>query len=97
MQYLINLGDQGIVHDIPDLRERVQQLLNLIPPGKQAKLAGQAYPIIHYHYHQGCHGQGKIRENNDFSRRGALRDKPKKRLRRRLSGNPDHNLKLLSS
>ncbi|XP_068731970.1 ubiquitin carboxyl-terminal hydrolase 9X-like isoform X1 [Montipora capricornis] len=31
MQYLINLADQGIVHNIPDLRERVQQLLNLIP------------------------------------------------------------------
>ena len=33
MQYLINLADQGIVHNIPDLRERVQQLLNLIPSG----------------------------------------------------------------
>ncbi|CAH3106557.1 unnamed protein product [Porites lobata] len=31
MQYLINLADQGIVHDVPDLRDRVQQLLNLIP------------------------------------------------------------------
>ena len=34
MQYLINLADQGIVHDVPDLRDRVQQLLNLIPSGK---------------------------------------------------------------
>ena len=34
MQYLIDLGDQGITHNIPDLRERVQQLLNLIPSGK---------------------------------------------------------------
>lgn len=34
MQYLINLADQGIIHDIPDLRGRVQQLLNLIPSGK---------------------------------------------------------------
>lgn len=31
MQYLIDLADQGITHNIPDLRERVQQLLNLIP------------------------------------------------------------------
>lgn len=31
MQYLIDLSDQGIAHNIPDLRERVQQLLNLIP------------------------------------------------------------------
>ena len=35
MQYLIDLADDGIAHDIPDLRERVQQLLNLIPSGKQ--------------------------------------------------------------
>ena len=35
MQYLIDLADDGIVHDIPDLRERVQQLLNLIPSGKE--------------------------------------------------------------
>ena len=34
MQYLIDLADQGITHNIPDLRERVQQLLNLIPSGK---------------------------------------------------------------
>ncbi|XP_078379070.1 ubiquitin carboxyl-terminal hydrolase 9X-like isoform X2 [Oculina patagonica] len=31
MQYLIDLAEQGIAHNIPDLRERVQQLLNLIP------------------------------------------------------------------
>ena len=41
MQYLINLADQGIVHDVPDLRDRVQQLLNLIPSGKSLYL---------YHY-----------------------------------------------
>ena len=34
MQYLVDLADQGITHNIPDLRERVQQLLNLIPSGK---------------------------------------------------------------
>lgn len=34
MQYLIDLSDQGIAHNIPDLRERVQQLLNLIPSGE---------------------------------------------------------------
>ena len=33
MEYLIDLADQGIAHNIPDLRERVQQLLNLIPSG----------------------------------------------------------------
>ena len=35
MQYLIDLADQGITHNIPDLRESVQQLLNLIPSGKK--------------------------------------------------------------
>lgn len=39
MQYLIDLADQGITHNIPDLRERVQQLLNLIPSGKQLNSA----------------------------------------------------------
>ena len=33
IQYLIDLADQGIVHGIPELRERVQQLLCLIPSG----------------------------------------------------------------
>ena len=45
MEYLIDLADQGIAHNILDLRERVQQLLNLIPSG----FTQLQYFCIHLH------------------------------------------------
>ncbi|XP_031549243.1 probable ubiquitin carboxyl-terminal hydrolase FAF-X isoform X2 [Actinia tenebrosa] len=51
LQYLIQLADHGIEHGISELRERVQQLLDLIP--SDAHIVKQVKSICHDHADQG--------------------------------------------
>ena len=65
MQYLINLADQGIVHDVPDLRDRVQQLLNLIPSGKS--LSSLSLFTVSGYYTLVNETNNGLQVNNQFS------------------------------